>query len=57
MEDVSSDDEQPFESYFNLKKEDAHLDKTQTISLVPPDDYDDGEDDEPRHKAFFKKKK
>ena len=58
MEDVSSDgDEQPFESYFNLKKEDAHLDKTQTISLVPPDDYDGGEDDEPRHKAFFKKKK
>ena len=51
-------EEQPFESYFNESKKDAHLDKTQTISLVPPEDYDDdGDDEEPRHKGFFHKKK
>lgn len=51
-------EEQPFESYFNVSKKDAHLDKTQTISLVPPEDYDDdGDDEEPRHKGFFHKKK
>lgn len=45
----------PFESYFNVKREDAHTDKSQVISLVPPED--DEEDDEPRFKGFFKKKK
>lgn len=50
-------EEQPFESYFNVSKKDAHLDKTQTISLVPPEDFDDEDDDEPKHKGFFHKKK
>lgn len=45
----------PFESYFNVKREDAHIDKSQVISLVPPED--DEEDDEPRFRGFFKKKK
>lgn len=45
----------PFESYFNVKREDAHTDKSQVISLVPPED--DEEDDEPRFRGFFKKKK
>lgn len=45
----------PFESYFNVKREDVHNDKTQTISLIPPED--DEEDDEPRFRGFFKKKK
>ena len=45
----------PFENYFNVKTEDAHLDKTQTISLIPPDDDDD--DDAPKFKGFFKKKR
>ena len=49
--------EQPFENYFHVSKKDAHLDKTQTISLVPPEDFDAEEDDEPRHKGFFHKKK
>lgn len=43
----------PFESYFNVKKEDAHSDRSQTISLIPPED----DDDEPKFKGFFKKKK
>ncbi len=51
-------EEQPFESYFKVSKKDAHLDKTQTISLVPPEDYEGEEDDdEPKHKGFFKRKK
>ena len=45
----------PFESYFNVKREDAHTDKSQVISLVPPEE--DEEDDEPRFRGFFKKKK
>lgn len=45
----------PFESYFNVKREDAHTDKSQVISLVPPEDNE--EDDEPRFRGFFKKKK
>ncbi|MCR5207778.1 MAG: DivIVA domain-containing protein [Eubacterium sp.] len=50
--------EQPFESYFKVKREDAHLDKTQTISLVPPDDFESDEDDaDEGHRHFFKKKK
>lgn len=56
MEEKSLFDEKlPFENYFNLKKDDAHLDKTQTISLIPPDD--DEEDDEPKFKGFFRKKR
>jgi len=50
-------EEQPFESYFNVSKKDAHLDKTQTISLVPPEDFDEEDGDEPKHKGFFHKKK
>lgn len=45
----------PFESYFKVKREDAHTDKSQVISLVPPEE--DEEDDEPRFRGFFKKKK
>ena len=48
------DDQLPFESYFNVKREDVHNDKSQTISLIPPED---DEDDEPKFKGFFKKKK
>ncbi|MBR2100880.1 MAG: DivIVA domain-containing protein [Eubacterium sp.] len=50
------DDEgsQPFESYFNVNSSDAHYDRSQTISLVPPED---DEDDQPKFKGFFKKKK
>lgn len=49
----------PFENYFHVKKDDAHFDKTQTISLVPPDDEEDDEDsfDRKHKKGFFKKKK
>ena len=54
MESSLFDEKLPFENYFNVKKDDAHLDKTQTISLIPPDDDDD---DEPRFRGFFKKKK
>ena len=49
-----NDDQLPFESYFNVKREDVHNDKSQTISLIPPED---DEDDEPKFKGFFKKKK
>ncbi len=45
----------PFETYFNVKTEDAHSDPSQTISLVPPEDDDD--EDDTRFKGFFKKKK
>ena len=44
----------PFESYFNINNNDAHYDRSQTISLVPPEDEDD---DQPKFKGFFKKKK
>ena len=47
--------ELPFESYFNVKTDDAHGDRTQTISLVPPED--DEEEDDGKHKGFFGKKK
>lgn len=49
-----NDDQLPFESYFNVKREDVHNDKSQTISLIPPED---DEDDESKFKGFFKKKK
>ncbi|MDD6727754.1 MAG: DivIVA domain-containing protein [Eubacteriales bacterium] len=46
--------EMPFESYFNVNREDPH-NTNETISLIPPDD---DEDDEPtKFKGFFKKKK
>lgn len=56
MEDSLFDDENqlPFENYFNVSREDVHNDKSQTISLLPPDEDDD---DEPKFKGFFKKKK
>lgn len=45
----------PFESYFNVNKQDPH-NTDETISLIPPDDDED--DDEPsKFKGFFKKKK
>lgn len=46
-------DQLPFENYFNINREDVHNDKSQTISLIPPED----DDDEPKFKGFFKKKK
>ena len=49
-------DQLPFENYFNVNREDVHNDKSQTISLIPPED-DEDEDDEPKFKGFFKKKK
>lgn len=50
------EDKLPFENYFKVSKEDAHLDKTQQISLVPPEEEEnDGE--EPKFKGFFKKKR
>ena len=54
--DKDEDEKLPFESYFNVNKEDAHFDKTQTISLVPPEDGDE-DDGEPKFKGIFKKKK
>ncbi|MBR3149640.1 MAG: DivIVA domain-containing protein [Eubacterium sp.] len=50
-----TDGDLPFESYFNVKTEDAHGDRNQTISLVPPDDDEDEGD--PKFKGFFGKKK
>ena len=44
----------PFESFFNVKKEEERT--NETISLLPPDD-DDDEEDNSRFKGFFKKKK
>ena len=49
-----SDEKLPFETYFKVSKNDAHGDKTQTISLVPPEEEDD---DEPKFRGFFRKKK
>ena len=51
------DDEgvQPFESFFEVSTQDAHLDKTQQISLLPPDEDED--DDSRGFKGFFRKKK
>ena len=43
----------PFESFFNVKKEEERT--NETISLLPPDD-DDDEEDNSRFKGFFKKK-
>lgn len=49
-----ADAELPFESFFKVNTNDAHGDKNQVISLVPPEDE---EDDQPRFRGFFKKKK
>lgn len=56
MEEQSSlfDEAQlPFESYFNVKRDDAHNDKSQVISLVPPEEE---VEEEPKFRGFFKKK-
>ena len=50
-----NEQELPFEQYFNVNQKDVHNDKSQTISLVPPED--DDEDEQPKFKGFFKKKK
>lgn len=47
----------PFETYFNVNKEDAHGDPNQTISLVPPEEDEDADGEQPKFKGFFKKKK
>lgn len=44
----------PFENYFNVKKENERT--NETISLIPPDDDEEG-DEGSRFKGFFKKKK
>lgn len=45
-------EELPFESFFNVKAEGR---TTEKISLIPPDDYDEDEDDL-KFRGFFKKK-
>lgn len=45
----------PFENFFNVNTNDAHGDRNQVISLVPPEDEE--EDDAPKFKGFFKKRK
>lgn len=47
--------ELPFEAYFNVNQQDVHNDKTQTISLIPPDEEE--EEPQPKFKGIFKKKK
>lgn len=54
-ESLFNDNEQAFESFFNVSSTDAHGDRSQVISLIPPDD-DEDEDDAPRFKGFFKRK-
>lgn len=48
--------ELPFEAYFNVNQQDVHNDKSQTISLIPPEG-DDDEEPQPKFKGIFKKKK
>lgn len=48
--------ELPFEAYFNVNQQDVHNDKSQTISLIPPEGDDDDEP-QPKFKGIFKKKK
>lgn len=45
---------QAFENFFNVNHTDAHGDRSQVISLIPPEDDEDEE--EPRFKGFFKRK-
>lgn len=49
------DDPLPFENFFTIKRESQDTDRTETISLVPPEDDDD--DNQPKFKGFFKKRK
>ena len=49
--------QRPFESYFNVKKDDVHGDKTQTISLLPPEEDEEDAKEESCFKGCFKKKK
>lgn len=51
------EDPLPFENFFTIKRESQDADRTETISLVPPEDYDDYDDDQPKFKGFFKKRK
>ena len=48
--------ELPFEAYFNVNQQDVHNDKSQTISLIPPEG-DEDEEPQPKFKGIFKKKK
>lgn len=48
--------ELPFEAYFNVNQQDVHNDKSQTISLIPPESDEDDEP-QPKFKGIFKKKK
>lgn len=48
--------ELPFEAYFNINQQDVHNDKSQTISLIPPEGDEDDEP-QPKFKGIFKKKK
>lgn len=48
--------ELPFEAYFNVNQQDVHNDKSQTISLIPPEGDEDDEH-QPKFKGIFKKKK
>lgn len=48
--------ELPFEAYFNVNQQDVHNDKSQTISLIPPEEEEDDEP-QPKFKGIFKKKK
>ena len=54
-----NDGHQPFEHFFDVNTKDAHLDRSQQISLVPPEDFEDGdgEYDDKGFKGFFKKRK
>jgi cell division initiation protein len=58
MEKSLFDEDKPdFENYFKVNKKDAHYDKTQTISLVPPEDFEEEDDDQPKFRGFFKRKR
>ena len=45
--------ELPFEAYFNVNQQDVHNDKSQTISLIPPEGDEDDES-QPKYKVIFK---
>ncbi len=51
-----NDGHQPFEHFFDVNTKDAHLDKSQQISLLPPED-DDHTDEEKGFRGFFKKRR
>lgn len=54
MEESADDGQLPFESFFNVKSEVPRTDEK--ISLIPPDEDEDDEDDLKFH-GFFKKKR